>query len=116
MPNEETHMTGRREGLDKWIITREIPIVWIITLIFNTASMLVVGSWSFAKLDARIAMLEERRIEDKAAAAAITLLPERMLRQEFEVANLKQSINELKTTIQQLQVQGEKRMNYDRNN
>lgn len=115
MPDEETHMSGRREGLDRWHWSFEIPIVWIVTLMINTGGMLIWGSWYFAKLDARIAMLEERRIEDKAAAAAITQLPERILRQEFEVANLKQSINELKTTIQQLQFQGEKRT-YDRSN
>lgn len=115
MPDEETHMNGRRDGHDKWVITRDIPIVWIVAMLLNTASLLVYGSWSFAKLDSRIAMLEERRLEDKAAFAAIAQLPERMLRQEFEVANLKQSINELKSSIVQLQIQGEKR-NYDRNN
>lgn len=109
-------MNGRREGLDKWHWSFEIPIVWILTVLINTGGLLILGSWYSAKLDARIAMLEERRIEDKAAAAAITQLPERILRQEFEISNLKQSIIELKTSIQQLQLQGEKRNVYDRNN
>lgn len=102
MPDQETHMDRRDNA---WRINKEIPLSVLITLVIQTLTAIVF----IVKMDSRITVLEERRVEDKAANAAVAALPERLMRTEIEVQNMKLSVNRLELKIDQMSIEQAKR-------
>jgi hypothetical protein len=94
MPDEETHMTDRRDG---WKVSKEIPISTIATLLLQTIAFI----WFLAMLDKRISILEERRTDDKAAFTVITQLKEKAILTEAQVQTLAKSVERMELKLDQ---------------
>lgn len=102
MPDEETHMSDRREG---WKVSKEIPISTIATLLLQTIAFI----WFLAMLDKRISILEERRTDDKAAMAVISQLKDRMVITEIQIQSLTKSLERMELKLDQQRAMEESR-------
>ena len=88
-----------------WRLNKEIPVGVLIAILAQTITAIVF----IVKLDSRITSLEEKRVEDKAANAAVAVLPERIMRAEYEISGVKSSVNRLETKIDQMSLDQAKR-------
>jgi len=105
MPDLETH---NKPG---WTISKDIPIVFILTVLGALGGQMIYYTTYFTKMDSRIARLEEKDVDSKVANAKLLEMPDRLTRSEYETLGVKEGIKRLEAKIDQLQRDNDRRAN-----